>query len=96
MSWHVFLSFQPPICDVTGYNIRRRRRRSSGDQLEDIGNLQALRLEEIHARDRSVEVFSGLYVSEVDEQKSNGKALEHLTTFVMRNKISSKMSVSIL
>ncbi|XP_055925868.1 cuticlin-1-like [Argiope bruennichi] len=60
----------PPICDG-GFNIRRRRR--STDQLEDIGNLQALRLEEVHARDRSVEVFSGLYVSEVDDQKSSSE-----------------------
>ncbi|GFY57061.1 ZP domain-containing protein, partial [Trichonephila inaurata madagascariensis] len=62
----------PPICDEGGYNIRRKRR-SSGDQLEDIGNLQALRLEEVHARDRSVEVFSGLYVSEVDDSKSTNE-----------------------
>ncbi|GIY10831.1 hypothetical protein CDAR_27251, partial [Caerostris darwini] len=62
----------PPLCDESGYNIRRRKRRSS-EQVEDIGSLQALRLEEVHARDRSVEVFSGLYVSEVDDQKSTSE-----------------------
>ncbi|XP_035212618.1 cuticlin-1-like isoform X2 [Stegodyphus dumicola] len=64
----------PPICDESGYNIRRRKRRSS--ELQEKGNLQALRGLDAHLRDRSIEVYSGLYVSEVDEQESNELPLE--------------------
>ncbi|KFM65219.1 Cuticlin-1, partial [Stegodyphus mimosarum] len=53
----------PPICDETGHNVRRRRRKRQ-NEVEDVGNIKDLRSED---RDRSLEVYSGLYVNEVDE-----------------------------
>ena len=64
---------QPPICDEGGYNIRRRKRSSDNNNLEQLGSFQALRAQDIYERDRSVEVFSGLYVSEPEDDETNGK-----------------------
>ncbi|XP_015904390.2 cuticlin-1 [Parasteatoda tepidariorum] len=53
----------PPICDDLGNNVRRRRRKRQSGDVQDRGNLEDLR----DVKDRSVEVFSGLYVNEADE-----------------------------
>ncbi|GFV05208.1 ZP domain-containing protein [Trichonephila clavipes] len=60
----------PPVCDATGHNVRRRRRkRQSDSELQDKGSLEKLRLQDEDLRDKSVEVYGGLYVNEVDEDE---------------------------
>ncbi|XP_054713772.1 cuticlin-1-like [Uloborus diversus] len=59
----------PPICDITGHNLQRRRR--SVNDLEEEGSLRALLEEDVFIKDRSIEVYSGLYVSEEEEQQTN-------------------------
>ncbi|XP_054709825.1 cuticlin-1-like [Uloborus diversus] len=56
----------PPVCDATGHNLLRRRRKRQ-NELEEQGNLDLLRELDEDKKDRSVEVFSGLYVNEADE-----------------------------
>ncbi|KAG8198907.1 hypothetical protein JTE90_015119 [Oedothorax gibbosus] len=58
----------PPICDAIGNNVRvRRRKRQSGAEVDSSGNLDELRLKDENLRDRSVDVYTGLLVNEVDE-----------------------------
>jgi len=59
----------PPNCDRNGRNYRRRRRRDTAADLIEDGNLASVRAEE--ARDLSIEVYSGLYVNE-NEQDNDG------------------------
>ncbi|GFT61183.1 ZP domain-containing protein [Nephila pilipes] len=60
----------PPVCDATGHNVRRRRRKRQSDaELQDKGSLEKLRLQDEDLRDKSVEVYGGLYVNEVDEDE---------------------------
>ncbi|KAI1280852.1 Cuticlin-1 [Halotydeus destructor] len=54
----------PPNCDRNGRNYLRRRRRDTSELVED-GSLSAVRAED--ARDLSMEVYSGLYVNEADD-----------------------------
>ncbi|XP_076333522.1 cuticlin-1-like [Tachypleus tridentatus] len=55
----------PPKCDVSGNNLLKRRRKRESD-LEEKGDLEDLKQEEQNVRDLSIEVYSGLYVNEVD------------------------------
>lgn len=63
----------PPLCDATGHNVRRRRRKRQSE-VEDEGSLRELKLQDEDVRDRSVEVFSGLYVNEVGELEDDSDA----------------------
>ncbi|RWS31485.1 uncharacterized protein B4U80_04398 [Leptotrombidium deliense] len=54
----------PPDCDRNGRNYRRRRRRDA--ELVEEGSLASVHQEEI--RDLSLEVYSGLYVNEAEEE----------------------------
>lgn len=64
----------PTMCDSTGHNVRRRRRRRQSNEVEDQGSLRDLRLQGEDVRDRSVEVFSGLYVNELGELEDDNDA----------------------
>lgn len=64
----------PPICDATGHNVRRRRRRRQSE-VSDKGSLQELRHHDEDVRDHSVEVYSGLYVNEGDEGDAEADSL---------------------
>ncbi|XP_022248308.1 uncharacterized protein LOC106464816 [Limulus polyphemus] len=60
----------PPKCDAWGGNLlKRRRKRESG--VEEKGNLEDLKQEERDVRDLSIDVYSGLYVNEVDNLDKN-------------------------
>ncbi|XP_055924892.1 cuticlin-4-like isoform X1 [Argiope bruennichi] len=61
----------PPICDPTGHNVRRRRRKRQSGELQDRGSLEKLRLQDEDVRDKSVEVYGGLYVNEVDDDEDS-------------------------
>lgn len=55
----------PPDCDRNGLNYRRRRRRDT--DVEGDANIALVRQDDI--RDLSVEVYSGLYVNEAEEEE---------------------------
>ncbi|RWS17609.1 uncharacterized protein B4U79_06036 [Dinothrombium tinctorium] len=59
----MYVFSQPPDCDRNGRNFRRRRRRDAEVTAE--GSLASVRQEDI--RDLSLEVYSGLYVNEAEE-----------------------------
>ena len=61
----IYKRLQPPDCDRNGRNYRRRKR-SDLDFWED-GNSALVKPEE--ARDLSMEVYSGLYVNEAEEEE---------------------------
>lgn len=69
---------QPPDCDKTEHSYRRRRSASSEIDLEEDANEPLLRYQEI--RDLSVEVHSGLYVNEADDDEES-----KLTLLIMQN-----------
>lgn len=70
----------PPICDATGHNVRRRRRRRQSGELQDRGSLQDLRQQEEDLRDRSFQLFSGLYVNELEDLEDDTDAPSSLTS----------------
>ncbi|GBN86433.1 hypothetical protein AVEN_8376-1 [Araneus ventricosus] len=82
----------PPICDPTGHNVRRRRRKRQSGELQDRGSLEKLRLQDEDLRDKSVEVYGGLYVNEVDDDEETGESFNPLTTKRPSSQINDVMA----
>ncbi|XP_054162807.1 cuticlin-1-like [Oppia nitens] len=57
----------PSDCDKNGRNFRRRERRDTSDYIED-GSLADVRRDDV--RDLSIEVYSGLYVNENENEEN--------------------------
>jgi len=60
----------PPDCDKNGRNFRRRERRDTSDLIED-GSLADVRRDDV--RDLSIEVYSGLYVNDNEDEDNECK-----------------------
>ena len=65
------MHLQPSDCDKSGRNFnQRRRKRDTNDIIED-GSLAQVRKEDI--KDLSIEVYSGLYVNEAEDEENESK-----------------------